>query len=102
MGLLRDLNIVKGKNTLAANIFYKLFPSFLKLKYSTPSDYVTQYWNSYLKIRDKECGNNDQRKRGVNGKIFEYIIATLLVRENIGPIFIEAKVAFVPNISHDC
>ncbi len=101
MGLLQDLNIVRGKNTLASDVFYKLFPSFLTVKYSTPSDYVSQYWNSYLKIRDKECGNNNQRKRGINGKIFEYIIATLLVRENIFPIFIEAKVAFVPNIKYD-
>jgi len=101
MGLLQDLNIVKGKNNISSTIFDKLFPSFLKLKYSTPSQYVTQYWNSYLSIRDIELGDNDQKKRIVNGKIFEYIIATLLVRENICPIFLEAKVAFVPNIKYD-
>ncbi len=101
MGILQELNIVRGKNTLASNIFYKLFPSFLTIKYSSPSDYVSQYWDSYLKIQNQECGNNNQRKRGINGKIFEYIIATLLIRENIFPIFIEAKVAFVPNIKYD-
>ena len=37
----------------------------------------------------------------MNGKIFEIIIATLLLREKIYPIYMNAKVAFVPNINYD-
>lgn len=100
MSALMDLNIVRGENTLAANIFESLFPSFLDLKYEYPSDYVSLYWSRYEELKWKFL-DNDQQARGVNGKIFEYILATLLVREGIYPIFLSAKVAFVPNISYD-
>src|SRR5690606_39014649 len=57
-------------------------------------------WNEYLGVRD-DLIPNEQTRRGVNGKIFEYILATLLIRERIFPIFMNAKVAFVPNINYD-
>ena len=47
----------------------------------------------FLKIPD---GNNN-----LNGKVFEYILATLFVRENILPLYLNAKVAFVPNVIYD-
>ena len=100
MGLLQDLDIVKGDNTLAAGIFEDLHPSFMDIKYEKPSKYIATYWNSYLAVRDEKL-DNDQQKRGVNGKVFEYIIATLLVREKIFPVYMNAKVAFVPNINYD-
>jgi len=100
MGVLNDLDIVRGSNTLAGGIFEDLFPSFMDISYDTPNEYITTYWDAYLAIRDERL-DNDQQKRGVNGKIFEYIIATLLIREEIFPIYMNAKVAFVPNINYD-
>ena len=88
MGILQDLNIVKGSNTLAAGIFEDLHPSFMELEYETPSGYISTYWDSYVAIRENRL-DNDQQQRGVNGKIFEYIIATLLVREKIFPVYME-------------
>ncbi len=100
MGILKDLDIVRGNNTLAGGIFEDLFPSFMDVIYNQPNEYISTYWKAYLAIRDDRL-ENDQQKRGVNGKIFEYIIATLLIRENIFPIYMNAKVAFVPNINYD-
>jgi hypothetical protein len=100
MGILKDLNIVRGDDRQASTIFEGLFPSFFAIKYSNPSDFVNIYWNAYLEIREIRIPN-DQTRKGVNGKIFEYIICSLLIRENILPIFINAKVAFVPNINYD-
>lgn len=100
MGVLKELNIVKSDDGQASMIFEQLFPSFLDLEYKTPSDYVNMYWDAYLNIRVDKI-DNEQTRRGVNGKIFEYIIATLLIREEVFPIFINAKVAFVPNINYD-
>jgi hypothetical protein len=100
MSLLKKLNIVKGDNTLAAEIFESIAPPFNTVKYDRPSDYITFYWNKYIESRDKLLVN-EQQKRGVNGKIFEYILATLLINEGIYPIFLGAKVAFVPNINYD-
>lgn len=100
MGLLQDLDIVKGSSTLAGGIFEKLFPSFMEVAYEKPSEYISIYWNAYLEKRDILL-DNEQQKRGVNGKIFEIIIATLLIREKVYPIYMNAKVAFVPNINYD-
>jgi hypothetical protein len=100
MGILRDLNIVKGEQNLASTIFEDLLPSFMEVDYQTPNEYVEQYWNEYLAVRDNLIPN-EQTRRGVNGKVFEYILATLLIREKIFPIFMNAKVAFVPNINYD-
>lgn len=100
MGLLQDLDIVKGTSTIASGIFEKLFPSFIEVDYEKPSEYISKYWNAYTEQRDKFL-DNEQQKRGVNGKIFEIIIATLLIREKIYPIYMNAKVAFVPNINYD-
>ncbi|EKB50823.1 hypothetical protein [Cecembia lonarensis] len=100
MGILRDLNIVIGEDGQASTIFEELFPSFLEIKYKSPSDYVKIYWNQYLKVRTTKIPN-EQTRRGINGSMFEYIICTILIRENILPIFKSAKVAFVPNINYD-
>lgn len=100
MGLLQDLDIVKGNETLAGGIFEKLFPSFMDVNYNVPSEYISIYWDAYLSKREVLL-DNEQQKRGVNGKMFEYIIATLLIREKIYPIYMNAKVAFVPNINYD-
>ena len=47
MGLLQDLDIVKGKGTLAGGIFEQLFPSFMDVDYDKPSEYISTYWNAY-------------------------------------------------------
>jgi len=93
MGKLQELGIVIGKDNKAEMIFDALFPDFLDVKYSKPSEYVAKYWTEYLKHPEKS--NN------LNGKIFEYILATLCIRENIIPIYMSAKVAFVPNVVYD-
>jgi len=99
MGVLQDLNIVKGSDTLAGTIFEELFPSFMLVDYTAPCEYVQIYWDAYLEIREQRLTIG--QISGVNGKIFEYILATLLIREQIYPIFMSAHVAFVPNVSYD-
>jgi hypothetical protein len=93
MGKLNDLSITIGKDNKAELVFDSLFPDFLKVKYSKPNEYIQKYWNKYSEHPDK---NNN-----LNGKVFEYILATLCVREGILPIYMSAKVAFVPNVIYD-
>ena len=93
MSKLNQLGITIGKNKKADIVFESLFENFFSVKYKTPSDYVSQYWDMYLKHPE---GNNN-----LNGKIFEYILATLFIRENLLPLYISAKVAFVPNVIYD-
>ena len=93
MGKLNELSITIGKENKAELIFDSLFPNFLELEYDKPSEYIKKYWDSYC--------DNPERNANLNGKIFEYILATLCVRENITPIYMSAKVAFVPNVIYD-
>lgn len=92
--ILHKVGIVRSPNK-TSQLFEDLFApqSFLDIVYSSPKDYVEMYWEKY-----KESGKNDN---STNGKIFEYIIATLFVRENILPLYVQAKVAFVPNVDFD-
>ena len=91
--MLKKLGIVLGYDTKAASIFDSLHPDFRQIKYGNPSEYVRIYWDLYNKM--SETNNN------LNGKIFEYILATLCVREGILPLYMSAKVAFVPNVIYD-
>jgi hypothetical protein len=93
MNQLNKLGITVGKDNKAEVVFDSLFPSFLEVKYSKPSDYVKIFWDKFQK--HPESNNN------LNGKIFEYILATLFVREGLLPLYLSAKVAFVPNVIYD-
>jgi hypothetical protein len=92
--ILKKINIVRASNK-SSKIFENLFEdkTFLDIEYSKPSEYVTTYWNKFKMI--------GPQTNAINGLIFEYIIATLFVRENILPFYLQAKVAFVPNADFD-
>lgn len=96
MGVLKDANIVKGKNGKAACVFEDLFPgrTFYDIAYDKPSSYVIDYWNAYTQL-----GNADNN--ALRGKIFEYILHTLFIREKMLPLYLQATIAFVPNIVYD-
>jgi hypothetical protein len=90
---LHELGITIGNNSKSESIFDSLYPSFMTLEYTSPSDYVNKYWNALNK-----SGN---QSNNIYGAIFEFIVATLLIRENILPLYLSAKVAFVPNVIYD-
>lgn len=91
--MLRELGIIIGSDTKAGSAFESLFPNFLNVKYNKPSEYVSIYWDKYQKL--------ENRNSNLNGKVFEYILATLCIREKILPFYLSAKVTFVPNVVYD-
>lgn len=91
--MLKELGIVIGNNTKAGNIFEELFPNFMEIQYEFPSKYIKMLWDKYEAY--------PERNSNLNGKMFEYILASLCIRENILPIYMSAKVAFVPNVVYD-
>jgi hypothetical protein len=93
MNKLNQLGITVAANNKAEAVFDSLFSNFLEVEYKFPSDYVSTYWNKFT----EHPGSNNN----LNGKIFEYILATLCVREGILPLYLSAKVAFVPNVIYD-
>jgi hypothetical protein len=93
MSVLNQLGITVGQHGKAEEVFDSLAADFFDVEYQNPSEYVSFYWNRYFSLEEK---NNN-----LNGKIFEYILATLFVREGILPLYLSAKVAFVPNVIYD-
>lgn len=73
--------------------FKMLFPDALYCSYERPSDYIKSLWQKY-----QAEGNPTNNK---NGKVFESIFAALLYREKIYPLYVQAKIAFVPNVNFD-
>lgn len=93
MGKLNQLGITVGNDKKAEVVFDSLFPNFFEIEYDKPNEYVKKIWDVYSIHPD--------RNNNINGKLFEYILATLCVREGIFPIYMSAKVAFVPNVIYD-
>jgi hypothetical protein len=91
--MLRELGIVMGDATQAATVFEARIPNFLSVPYSTPSEYIRFCWAAYE--------SHSEKNNNLNGKIFEYILATLCIREGFLPLYLSAKVAFVPNVIYD-
>ena len=91
--MFKELGIIVGTDTKAGNVFESLFPNFMDINYSSPSEYVKIYWDAYSKVPDMNSNLND--------KIFEYILATLCVREEILPFYPKAKLSLGPNVIYD-
>lgn len=93
MSVLNQLGIIVGDNTKAETAFLSLHPNFFQINYKKPSEYVDYLWKRYTATPG--------RSNNINGKVFEYILATLFIREQFLPLFFSAKVAYVPNVIYD-
>lgn len=74
--------------------------TFLDLPVMTPKEYVDFYWSKYIESGLNRTADG-KPNYSLNGKIFELIIYTLLYKENILPYYVQANVAFVPNVEYD-
>jgi len=94
MGYLFDLGITKtASGNTSAQCLEHAVTDIFAVQYSRPSEYIAFCWEKY-----KQLGTFDG---SINGSVFEYILATLFVRENLLPLYLQAKVAFVPNVEFD-
>lgn len=91
--MLKKLGIVKSKNK-SYKVFNECIGSDFLDDKSQPKDYVKNCWKKY-----KE--NYKNSSNSLNGGIFELVIYSLLVKEGITPLHLQAKIAFVPNIIFD-
>lgn len=80
-----------ASNNKSVKEFDSLFGDFLYTKYNTPAEYVEMHCNKY---RDMYC-------KSTSGTVFEYILATLFIREGLMPLYYSVQVAFVPNVTYD-
>ena len=95
--MLKEAGIVKFENTKSCDIFNKYISSnFLTIPQMKSSEYVKFCWDKY-----KSFSKNESKYNSINGNIFELIIQTEMYRRKIFPMFIQAQVAFVPNVKFD-
>ncbi len=101
LNLLRDLNIVRGTDTQVERVFLTLVPDFRHMAETPPAEYVRYCFERYEAF--KRTGNelSGGQERGLNGKYFETVLATLFYNRKLTPFFLSAKVAFVPDIVYD-
>lgn len=90
--MLRDIGVVTHANK-SSRIFDEYCWCFYEME-NSPSEYIRACQDAY--INSPVTKNN-----ALNGKMFELMISSLCVRENIKPVFLQASVAFVPNVEYD-
>jgi hypothetical protein len=92
MTQLLELGIIK-KDGKSAKIFAEICPDIFAERELSPAQFVNRLWAAYTSYYPS---NNS-----VNGNIFEFIIAAVLLREGIKPFHRQVKLAFVPGIDFD-
>ena len=76
-----------------AEVFSFLLEALSIHNYDKPYELISALWQKY--------GSYPNQTNSLNGRIFEAILATAFLRQEISPIFIQAKVVFVPNVNFD-
>ena len=89
--LLNKYNIVKKGAVYEA--FKLVLEKSLDIQNLKQHEQLQVLWKAYK----DNCPNNNN----INGKVFEVIIATVMLESGIGPIFSQANVVFVPNVNFD-
>jgi hypothetical protein len=79
--------------TIAITLLRKIVEVSGDLSKLTPSEIVKKLWSVYQ--RDNISNNS------INGSIFEEIIGFVLAKEGCVPFYMQAKVAYVPNVNYD-
>ena len=87
-------NILSEKNLISGpavkDIFDNYYEDILDLDITSPSKLMNELWSRY-----------PNKIRSLNGKVFEALLATILYRSGIYPIYVEATLSFVPNVEFD-
>lgn len=87
-GILSDKNLISGPAVQA--IFDEYYEDILELEASSPSKLMQELWSRY-----------PNKIRSLNGKVFEGLLATVLYRAGVYPLYAEASLSFVPNVEFD-
>lgn len=85
---LLELKLISGPEV--CRVFDKIYPDILTLSYRSESKLIENLWSRYTPITPS-----------TNGNVFEGLLATIMYRSGISPIFVQAKISFVPNVDFD-
>ena len=84
------LKLISGQATI--NVFDKAYADILTYKYKSEADFMTHMWSRY---------KSGPYSASLNGNVFEGLLAVIFYRSGIVPLYVQAKLCFVPNIDFD-
>ena len=85
---LEKLQLVSGPKALG--VFDNLYKDILTITYDSESWLMNELWSRYK-----------PESPSLNGAVFEGILATIFYRSGILPLYVQAKLSFVPNVDFD-
>ena len=86
---LTGLNLISGPAVI--KVFDEYFSDILMIDITSPSAAITELWSRYP----------SGKASSLNGKVFEGLLATIFYRCGIFPLYVEARLSFVPNVEFD-
>lgn len=94
MTLLITSNPLFGPSTETGKVFATTLRGANSTNINKGSDFLKKYWDRYEKQHQK-------RSAVLNGNVFETLVAILLQKKNLTPLFHQAHITFVPNVKFD-
>jgi hypothetical protein len=85
----------------AAQIIELLIPDIFIDSHLRPSEFILKYWNEYKSFVVSIPSEKRENRNSLNGMVFEILIQITLIRENIFPFYLQAKLAFIPSAIYD-
>ena len=85
---LKKLQLISGAKVCA--IFDEIYQDILDINYTSESNLMKTLWGRYT-----------PNSPVLNGSIFEGLLATILYKSGITPLYVQAKLTFVPNVDFD-
>lgn len=85
------LNLVSGPETI--KVFEHLFSDILTKEYTVASSFMDKLWKKYK--------SSPYNENSLNGNVFQGMIAVMLYRSGITPLFAEANLTYVHNVKFD-
>ncbi|MFW2057120.1 hypothetical protein F4U02_14550 [Acinetobacter haemolyticus] len=96
--MLSNLHLIEQYNVVTSGKVLEAYKFVLErtenIDGRLPSEQVSLLWETY-------CRDYPHRENNLNGKLFEAVLATILLNNGVSPIFVQAKVVFVPNVNFD-
>ena len=86
--ILSKKNLISGP--AVQRVFDEYYEDIFDLDATSPSKLMAELWSRY-----------PNKVRSLNGKVFEGLLATILYRARVYPLYAEASLSFVPNVEFD-
>jgi hypothetical protein len=93
--------LLESNKNLTAQVFENIFQDIFEISYTSCSTFITSMYRKYEEMRDSKPNRNEDADRSVNGKVFELLIAVLLIREKIIPFHYQSEITLAPHIKFD-